>query len=401
MNVYFVGLFVLMLVSLCIVLLPLWWVQKNKGNIKALDNVTLIKARIAEIEQEGEQGLLGEHEQQQAIKELKLALVQEQTASSEERSERLGLGWPVMLVLLIAIGWLGFEVSEWHKIEDQQLALARFSELSNRVVVEADPSIQREDLEDFALGIRQQVFNRPDDHRGWLLLGRVHASLNQMEAALQAYAKGYQLAPNNPGIIRSYAEALLFSGDPTNLRTASKLLGRLLETQPDDSRATGMLAVTIEQLGDKKRALQLWKQLLANMDPQDKAYAAITDKIASLDETQKAVQIRVEVAKSLRSALPQQGFLFVFAVGVEGGNRMPAAVRKIPLGEFPVNVTLDRGAAMMPNYTLAQLSRARLVARVSADENVMLQPGELQGEQLIELQNGLQQAQITIDQEIQ
>ena len=41
---------------------------------------------------------------------------------------------------------------------------------------------------------------------------------------------------------------------------------------------------------------------------------------------------------------------------------------------------------MMPTYTLSGLSTAKLVARISRDDNVMQAAGELQGEIILELQ---------------
>ena len=76
---------------------------------------------------------------------------------------------------------------------------------------------------------------------------------------------------------------------------------------------------------------------------------------------------------------PKGGYLFVFAQDADSNNRMPAAVVKQPLSSFPVEIVLDNTNAMLPNYTLAQLKNARLVARISVDDNVATSQGELQG----------------------
>ncbi len=99
--------------------------------------------------------------------------------------------------------------------------------------------------------------------------------------------------------------------------------------------------------------------------------------------------------------MPEEGFLFVFAQESTGAVRMPAAVVKIPLGEFPVVVELSDKNAMMANYTLSQLQQAKLVARVSIDENVAQATGELQGEWIATLRaNQITQETITIDKEL-
>jgi hypothetical protein len=58
---------------------------------------------------------------------------------------------------------------------------------------------------------------------------------------------------------------------------------------------------------------------------------------------------------------------------------MPAAVVKLPIGEFPLSVRLTADNAMMPQYTLLLLLDVRITARLSLDENVAVAQGEWQG----------------------
>ena len=60
-------------------------------------------------------------------------------------------------------------------------------------------------------------------------------------------------------------------------------------------------------------------------------------------------------------------------------NRMPAAVVKMPLQNFPVSLSLTTDNAMMPAYTVASLTQAKLTARISSDDDVMPAAGDLQG----------------------
>ena len=81
---------------------------------------------------------------------------------------------------------------------------------------------------------------------------------------------------------------------------------------------------------------------------------------------------------------------------------MPAAVVKMPLGEFPVVVELSNDNAMTSSYTLSQLQQAKLVARVSIDENgTEVREGDFQGELIVTLKaDQATQETITIDREI-
>jgi hypothetical protein len=113
------------------------------------------------------------------------------------------------------------------------------------------------------------------------------------------------------------------------------------------------------------------------------------------------VLITINISEDLQNKLPKDGFLFVFAQETSGQVRMPAAVVKMPLGEFPVVVELSNDNAMMPNYTLSQLQQAKLVARVSIDGNGTESVGDFQGELIATLStNEMTQETITIDREL-
>jgi hypothetical protein len=62
---------------------------------------------------------------------------------------------------------------------------------------------------------------------------------------------------------------------------------------------------------------------------------------------------------------------------------------------------LSNNNAMTPNYTLSQLQQAKLVARVSIDENGTESVGDFQGELIATLsENQTTQETITIDREL-
>jgi hypothetical protein len=67
---------------------------------------------------------------------------------------------------------------------------------------------------------------------------------------------------------------------------------------------------------------------------------------------------------------------------------MPAAVLRLPLENLPLTIKLTSENAMAPNYSLDQLSTARLIARISADQEAPPQPGDLEGSLEALVENG-------------
>lgn len=412
MTLMLVGSAVLLVIALLFILFPL--VKKsNRVEQDVLTNTQVIKARLAELEKEVDEGVLSEQDKQQAIEELKLALLDE---NNQQQQAQSNIKMPLIVGGLISLSVsfiIYFQANQVSQLQDWQDAMERLPELSRRVVIEADQTIQPQDLEAFALGIRTKLLENPEDAIGWLLLGRIHASLNRLDTAFQAYEKALALDPEHTGVLTSYSQGLIMTGQERYMQKGLSLLQRLIRHTPDDINAIGMLAVTATQLGELELALQTWLKL-QNMMPDSapmkeqvnlkvsELQAALSGTSAPVSEsvtsesvetaqTQqdgKWVELNINLSPELQDKLPQTGFLFVFAQDANGESRMPAAVVKTALVNLPVTVELSDANAMMANYTLSQLSRTRLVARISSDGNVAQSPGELQGEIVVELVNG-------------
>jgi hypothetical protein len=213
---------------------------------------------------------------------------------------------------------------------------------------------------------------------------------------------------------------------------AKQVLLHILNLEPNNTNAMGVLAIVATELDDKQLALENWQRLIAFIPQNDPNYMTVNQRIVQLqmelgqattqvvqnlskpepepesepessgeDIGSTRVMVTINVSDDLQGKLPKNGFLFVFAQESTGQVRMPAAVVKMPLGEFPIVVELSNDNAMMPNYTLSQLRQAKLVARISLDENVAKSAGEFQGEWTATLSaNQMTQETIMIDREL-
>ena len=435
MTLMFVGAGVLLLAALLIVSFP-FFIKSNRQQQDTLTNTQIIKQRLAELEKEVDEGILSEQDKKQAIDELKIALLDENDKLEESTvSVRLPLALGAMITLS-AGAVVYYQVNHVAEVKQWQSSVERLPELSRRIVVEADQSIQPQDLQEFALGIRTRLIESPEDAIGWLLLGRIHASMSNLESALDAFEKAYQLDPTHLGTLNSYSQALVMTGDESYMRRGLSLLQQLIAQTPDDINAIGMLAVAATQLGQNQLALENWVKLQQAMPESAPMRAEVDKRVAQLraslsgvqseltaakgsepsalaeskslqtsageeSKSTTSLQVNVELSPQLADKMPEQGFLFVFAQDAEGQSRMPAAVVKSPLSDLPVVVELSDDNAMMAGYKLSQLNRARLVARISTDGNVATSPGELQGEIVIEVVKGASSVQqIMIDKEL-
>ncbi|WOI36743.1 c-type cytochrome biogenesis protein CcmI [Alteromonas sp. CI.11.F.A3] len=425
------------LITLVLMLLGFPWLRrKNHAKADSLSNTQIVKQRLQELKREVKEGLITEHDMRVAVDELKVALVDE---SSFESTRTGSAGMPLVVGGLIAVvaGVVVYaSVNQFSQVQRASDAIVALPELSAKLASGNGSDLGPEDVANLALAIRQRLREAPEDDTGWLYLGRLMLSLGQEVQAIEAIDKAVALKPGNTSHQITLAQALMTTGDVNNLNRAQGVLSRLLQNTPENDNLALMMAVVSAQLGDLENLTRYYGQVkdklpagndigqrLAMREQELQALegqVVVQDSssINDLSEEQSSVKapesapnnaasaktgfnITVDVSDQARSALPQSGFLIVFAQDANSENRMPAAVVKIPLQDFPITIALNTDNAMMPQYTLDSLSKVTLTARVSADGDVSVSPGEWEGSQVIEVApQNMKDINVTIEKEL-
>lgn len=403
------------LMTLVLMLLAFPWLRR-KNNAKAdnLSNTQIVKQRLQELEREVQEGLITEHDMRVAVDELKVALVDE---SSFESTRTGTAGLPLLVGGLVAVvaGVVVYaSVNQFSQVQRASDAIAALPELSAQLASGNGSNLGPEDVANLALAIRQRLREAPEDDTGWLYLGRLMLSLGQEVQAIEAIDKAVAIKPGNTSHQITLAQALMTTGDVNNLNRAQGVLKGLLRSTPENDNLALMMAVVSAQLGDLENLTRYYGQvkdklpagndigqrlamreqelqaqeglvLVQDSSPKDESSGTQAPANEKMTSTKTGFNITVNVSDEARSALPKSGFLIVFAQDATSENRMPAAVVKIPLQDFPVTIALDTDNAMMPQYTLDSLSKVTLTARVSADGDVSVSPGEWEGSQVTEV----------------
>jgi hypothetical protein len=144
----------------------------------------------------------------------------------------------------------------------------------------------------------------------------------------------------------------------------------------------------------------------ASQIPDLQAAQNSNNKVVVTEDNESAgatgISLEISLAQSLVSKLPSTGFLIVFAQDANTDSRVPLAVKRMSLTNFPITVELKEEDAMMPSMTLANAESVRITARISEDADVMPTPGELQGQidKLQLVKGSVQMHQLEIDKEI-
>mgnify|MGYP001342289528 FL=1 len=409
------------LITLVLLIVAFPWLRnKNHAKQDSLSNTQIVKQRLAELDREVQEGLISEHDKRQAVDELKLALVDE-SAFQSHKTGNAKLPLAIGAVLAIACGVIVYaQVNQMGRVAQAAQAIEALPELSQQLASGNANNLTQQDIASLALAIRQRLREEPEDDTGWMYFGRLMLSIGQEVQAIEAIDKAVSLAPSNSANRITLAQALMTTGDVNNLERAQSILLGLLNDNPANDNLALMMAVVSAQLGDLENTQRFYKQvegkLPADSDMAQRLVARIkelqgnTSEMAALQNTgaeitdtptaqnasseaknasseaqsdsseaQTGFNITVNLSDDANTKAPKEGFLIVFAQDANSDNKMPAAVVKLPIEDFPVSVTLTTENAMMPQFTLATLSDVMVTARLSKDGNVAVSKDEWQG----------------------
>ena len=402
------------LITLVLLIVAFPWLR-NKSHAKqdSLSNTQIVKQRLAELDREVQEGLISEHDKRQAVDELKLALVDE-SAFQSHKTGNAKLPLAIGAVLAIACGVIVYaQVNQMGRVAQAAQAIEALPELSQQLASGNANNLTQQDIASLALAIRQRLREEPEDDTGWMYFGRLMLSIGQEVQAIEAIDKAVSLAPSNSANRITLAQALMTTGDVNNLERAQSILLGLLNDNPANDNLALMMAVVSAQLGDLENTQRFYKQVegklpadsdmaqrlvarIKELQGNASVMAALQNTAAEITDTstaqnasseaqsdsseaQTGFSITVNLSDDASIEAPKDGFLIVFAQDANSDNKMPAAVVKLPIEDFPVSVTLTTENAMMPQFTLATLSDVVVTARLSKDGNVAVSKGEWQG----------------------
>jgi cytochrome c-type biogenesis protein CcmH/NrfG len=111
--------------------------------------------------------------------------------------------------------------------------------------------------------------------------------MERKNKALAAYAKAYELAPDNVAVLSDYAW-LVFNENPgVTTGLVDTLYNRLHKLEPAHPDALWFLGFTAYQQGDYRKAIGQWERLLKLLPAEDPGREHLKQAIASAREKQR------------------------------------------------------------------------------------------------------------------
>ncbi|AJJ21378.1 MULTISPECIES: c-type cytochrome biogenesis protein CcmI [Yersinia] len=345
-------------------------------------NKAIYQDRLSELAEDEAQGVV--EQRPELIQELQQNLLTDIPQQPDEEISPINR-WMllpgVVILVVVAVGLYlktgGLaQVQAWHQVE------AQMPELRARVANERAQPLSTEEIARLGLGLRTSLQQDAGNVNDWMMLGRVGMALNNATTATQAFAKAYQLAPDNEDVRLGYAEVLTRSNDQQDNQLATQMLRTMVGQDHTNLRAMSLLAFNAFEQGDFKQAIGAWEVMLKLLPAGDSRIEVIKRSIqqAKSQAGQETATLGIEVSLSSDAAqkLPQQGTLIISVT--DGANPVPVAVKQLPLSRFPLSVALDDSNAMMPERLLSSLSQVNVRARISLDGTANPQAGDWFGE---------------------
>lgn len=391
-----------------------------------LSNANVIKQRISELERELEEGLINPEDKDITIKELKLALVDETPLDNASNGDskgfvtsnttskgKVGKGHKQKLIYVllalpcISLGvWVYSQSNQLLGLQEYKQAQVEVADIRARMQSSGAQSLTPDDYAKLALSIRRKLRDTPQDDNGWAFLGQINVAIGRMEEGIAAFKKSLDINPQNHDVRFKFAEALMLSQGEESLENAKRQLVYLVSQKPGERNYRLLLTATAIQLQDAELAMANFDIIKDQINPDSQFYQSLVSGLQNIgvnvlpassnsssnantapqtsenlqsDTNKTQIVVQISLSDALKSKLPSQGYLIVFAQNAESESRAPLAVKRVPLGVLPVSVSLSDGDAMIPAMNLSSAKLINVSARISIDADVMPKAGELEG----------------------
>jgi cytochrome c-type biogenesis protein CcmI len=392
MTSFWLTALVMLLVASIFVFVPLI-TYKNKVS-KAGQTSNWFHAREQELEKEYAAGKYTEQEYQEALTELKLTAKDELTTVQTDNTNVVTGSLVYKPYLSIAVACLFVIVLVFYmnkglyqQVDDWQQTLVKMPELSKKVIQNLDSQVSDTELREFALGLRTKLATK-EDHIGWMLLGRVLMSLQDVDGAISSFEKSYNMQRNNVSNTVSFAQALQMKGEEFEIERSLSLLQEALTLKPDNELAIILFGegnLMLERYDAAKKGFDFALQILDKKDPR---VGAIQDRLDFINKnlepkavvTTPFIQVSVTIPAELNNKMVGFHYLFVFAK--TDSMPMPIAVKKLPISTMPVIITLSDTDMMIPGQKLSDYKTVSVFARLSVDDNAPFEIGDWQGKKI-------------------
>lgn len=273
----------------------------------------------------------------------------------------------------------------------------------------AQHSLTPGQIEARVAALAQRLKAAPSDAEGWVMLGRSYVVLGRYRDAAMAWRRAVELRPPDAALLADLADVVAMAQGKRLAGEPAALVQRALDADPRHVKALALAGSVAFEARDYPAARGYWERLLAVVPAQSDVARSIQGSIAQALKMEAALGAgaaaataaapltgEVSLAPALAARVAAGDTLFVFARAAEG-SRMPLAILRQPVGEWPRRFVLSDALAMSPEHRLSSQAQVVVGARISRSGNATPQPGDLLGTSAV-VSSSAQGLRLVIDQ---
>ncbi|MDX9740366.1 MAG: c-type cytochrome biogenesis protein CcmI [Gammaproteobacteria bacterium] len=424
MTVFFIVAALLVVAALLFIVPPLLRGDKSasEGGTRRDLNISIYQDQSRELERDLQSDVITREQYERGREELERRMLEDVEASTEGSAPPVRAGRTTVLVAvavaalvpLLATG-LYMHFGAPAALDPEQRAAGAAGMAGHGSEGEL-----RAQIASMVTRLEERLAANPEDGEGWAMLGRSYLWMERIDLAAGALEKAVTFNDRDPQLLVDYADALAMIGGQSLEGRPLDLIERALSIDPNNQKALWLAGTAAYERTDYAAALDYWQRLRNLVPAGSDAALAMDNNIAEVRNllgdaapapaaqppraqagTDAAGAARIEgrvvLAEALRERIEPGSTLFVYARAA-AGPRMPLAVLRVPVGEFPFEFTLDDSLAMDASMSLSRFEEVVVLARISRSGGAMTQSGDLQGASAVVRSVGAGPVTVVIDE---
>jgi cytochrome c-type biogenesis protein CcmH len=256
------------------------------------------------------------------------------------------------------------------------------------------------DIEQMVTSLATRLESDPDDVDGWKMLGRSYMTMQNFDAAVNAYERAVELEQSqNAQTLVALGGSLLASDNSQIEGRTSALFESALALEPNNPEALFYGGIAALNRGNQDLAASRW-EILLGLNPPDQIRGVIEQRIAewrgqpmpstvapATENVGVSIVADVSVGPAAREALPVEASVFIIARDPAQPSP-PIAVTRRLLSELPAVIELNDSDSMIPGRTLSAFADVEVVVRVSVSGQPIAQLGDWFGSAIVKPAEG-------------
>jgi len=367
MTSFLIPAFLLLVLVLVLLLRPFIFPPKVEATSRRQMNAAIYREELEKLEAERTVGSINSTDYEIAHAEMRQRLFQD----TNEEDDRSVMGSSKITVIGLCVFITVLSAGFYFSLGD-----------ATRI---AEKPMTQEGVEKMVAEFATKMEKDPTNLQGWVMLARSYRILGRNEDAAKAYERAGNFIDSDPQLLADYADVLASNANGNFSGKPQKLINQALKLDPNNLMALWLSGTASYAVGNYKAAVQTWEKLAQQLPPGTEDARSIEASIADArakgglsakaSVNTKGISGKIEISADLKSKVKSGDIVMVIAR--KPGERMPVAVLKTSVSEFPMDFSLTDALAMNPSALLSQLTEASIEVRISKTGMAKSEVGDL------------------------